>query len=179
MRIRYSEVSVLAFDNSEKKDKTFFCMHDEYYYTRYTGFRTLFQDLIFRMKIIKPAILQSMGKYHLNEQQRERRKIIIMDRASRMGEIIISENKEILFNGKGKVNQGLKKYFFIQKKAKDFFIKNILIPLMTLIKEVDEREWVKLPNKDGFWREMGENEFMSVGSEVSMNFTTRKKMLRL
>ena len=27
MRIRYSEVSVLAFDNSEKKDKTFFaCM---------------------------------------------------------------------------------------------------------------------------------------------------------
>jgi len=73
----------------------------------------------------------------------------------------------------------IKNHFFIKKKQYNFFISNILYPLLKIIKERKRYIWQTLPNKLGLWRELEEKEQMPIGSEVSMNFSTGKKWLKM
>ena len=91
------------------------------------------------------------------------------------GEILLHQYKNHLKD----ISIHIKNHFFIKKKQYNFFISNILYPLLTILKERKLYIWQTLPNKLGLWRELEENEHMPIGGEVSMNFSTGKKWLKM
>ena len=73
----------------------------------------------------------------------------------------------------------LKNNFYMKIDRFDFFIAHILYPLLMILKERKDYYWQSLPNKWGLWRELGKNEKMPIGGEVSMNFNTGKNWLKM
>ncbi len=179
MFVRYQDVAALAFNNEKNVSRkaVFFSRQDPYYYTQCTNFRTIFQDLIFKLKIIRPEILQSTDTF-LNFKK-ERKKIEVMEKAIKMSNILLEDYKKELFIDKIAPLPALSHYFYIRGKAKELFIKQILLPLLNLVNNIDTNNWVKMRGKRGLWRELKKDEMMPIGGEVSMNLTTGIKMLRL
>ena len=97
MFVRYQDVAALAFNNEKNVSRkaVFFSRQDPYYYTQCTNFRTIFQDLIFKLKIIRPEILQSTDTF-LNFKK-ERKKIEVMEKAIKMSNILLEDYKKELF----------------------------------------------------------------------------------
>jgi hypothetical protein len=176
MFLRHEDIAAVVFSKN-KRESTFFSRDDEYYYTHAGSFRVLFQNLVFQMKIIRPEILQKGG--HFLNPQKEREKIIIMERAIKMAPNLLDDYNKELFIGRLAPNMGLADYFYIKKESKILFIKKILHPLLNMIKNCDKKDWKRIRGQRGFWREMEKDEPMPVGGEVSMNLTTGKKMIRL
>ena len=179
MFVRYQDVARLAFNDEKtmRHEAAFFSRNDVYYYTRFNSFRTIFQDLVFKLKIIRPELLQSNRTFL--DPKRERKKIDVMERAIKMSDTLLEDYKKELFIDKMPPLPALSPYFYIRREAKELFIREILMPLLKLINNTDTNTWVRLQGKKGLWREMAVNEMMPIGGEISMNLTTGIKMLRL
>jgi len=180
MFIRYEDVNSLAFktDLPIQKNPLFFQNDAFYYYTKACNFRKIFQYITFKLGIIQPKLLQGRAHTFLNTDK-EREKIEVMERAISMGNILLKENKTILFKNKRPPNIALSQNFFISAAGKDLFLKQIVIPLLHLINKNDKNKWVRMPGKSGFWRQLEKDEPMPVGAEVSLNLTTGEKMIKL
>lgn len=178
MSVSYQEIDNITFN------RDFYPLHahafnfndKHFYYSREVSFQKIFQQLVFKLKVINLNDLQLRGE---KESIIEREKIEVMERAMKMGEYLIEENKDILFKNKELANKALNHYFLIAISAKDFFINDILKPLLSLVKKNDKHTWKNMENKKGLWRELNENEPIVRGSEVSINITTGVKMLKL
>jgi len=91
------------------------------------------------------------------------------------GEILLQQYENIL----KEKSIHIKNLFYIKKTQFDRFISNILYPLLVMLKERKIYKWQTLSNKFGLWRELKENEAMPRGGEVSMNFSTGEKWLKM
>ena len=178
MVLTYEDVDNITFnrDNYPFYAHIFNFNDTNFYYSREISFQKIFQQLVFKLKVINLNDLQLNGD---KESIIEREKIEVMERATKMGLYLIEENKDVLFKNKVDVNKALDHYFIIAISAKDFFINEILLPLLSLVKNNDKHTWKNIENKGGLWRHLKEDEPMIRGGEVSLNLTTGIKMLKL
>ena len=180
MLLRKQDVAQTAFeDKNNFRNETLFFLHDpNFYYTRLPNFRKVFQTLVLKLNIIRPKLLQS-EKTIWGNAKNERKKIDVMEKAIKLGEFLIRENRDKLFKSKTQPNKALAHFFHINVESSEYFTNEILYPLLRLVDTIDDNKWERLPNKRGFWRELQNEEPMPVGGEVSLNLTTGKKMLKL
>jgi|MDTF01.1.fsa_nt_gb hypothetical protein len=132
-----------------------------YYYSRTQSFTKLFGMLVIESKVFNPKFLQELN--NIERTKKERNKIEVIDQCSKMGEQIMKENKDFFRAEKGP-DITYKKCFYITQKSFDSFI-IILISLLKLVKRCELKNWIQLPNKKGFWRELT-NDGLPVYGEV-------------
>ncbi len=169
----------LCFNDKIITKKLFYNNNSEYYNSSEVNFKRILERIVLKLKIIDTELLQKPGVLKDGKQERERIKVNIFNNVYKLGMNIISEEKEKYLIGKNPISESIKDKFYIKKTAANSFVEKILIPL---IKEIDgavEHNWEKIENKSGYWRELNDNEAVPVGSEVSMNFTTNKNMIKL
>ena len=70
-------------------------------------------------------------------------------------------------------------YFYITQHSKEEFITKIILPLLKMVNTGKDYTWVCLTDKDGFWRELEDNETTVINGEVSLNVETNKNMVKL
>ena len=180
MYLQYQDLVTAAFEAKAgiRKESFFFSNDTFFYYTRAISFRKIFQELVLTLDIINPKALQSQTAVWRNQDQ-ERNKITTMEKAIKMGEILLIKNKKKLFKAKRSPNQNLSRFFHISCDSKDLFFKEIMLPLLRLVQASDNNKWEWIESKQGFWRDLTDTESMPVGTEVSLNLTTGRKMLKL
>ena len=180
MYLQYQNLMSAAFEVKPgiKKESLFFSNDEFFYYTRAISFRKIFQELVLTLDIINPKALQTQMAVWRNKEQ-ERNKITTMEKAIQMGEMLLIKNKKKLFAAKRSPNQNLGRFFHISCDSKDLFFKEIMLPLLRLVQASDDNKWEWIESKQGFWRDLTDTESVPVGSEVSLNLTTGRKMLKL
>ena len=162
----------------------FFSNNDKYWNTNERGLSRVLEKMAIELKIINVKYLQlqnSNNKFNRRDLvNKERNKLKILLQAKKLGNILLEENKDIfIISSQPVLGDLLKNKFYILKSKTDKFIKLILVPLLTIIKNGILYDWKPIKNKPGLWRELKDTETMPVGSEVSMNFETGINMIRL
>ena len=176
---RREQISNYCFNNKRITKKLFYNNNTEYYNSSETNFKRILEKIVLETGVINMELLQKCRKANEASQKKERNKITVFNKMYKIGIELLNEEKDKYFIGNTPIMSSLKDRFYIKKKAAKNFIDEILIPLIRVIDNGVDYEWKKLENKKGYWRELNENETVPVGSEVSMNFTTNKNMIKL
>jgi hypothetical protein len=169
--------NILLLKKSHIKQPYFFSHNTEFLNTKISNFRRLMIILVIELKILNPELLQNTPNGINNNT--ETKKIQRLENAIKMGLQELKSDEKFYFQGKEQVSELLSCYFYVTKRSFNSFIINILIPLLNMVQCNLEYKWVKMEGKGGFWRELKENETMTVGSEVSLNLSTGLKMIKL
>ena len=160
MLIEYKDIETAAFKdlNDNSYESLFFSPDVDFFYSRQSNFRKIFEILVLKLGIVQPEILQSINTIWRDidneERESERNKLEIIERAIKMGEYLIEENRNILFKSKKAPNFTLSKFFHISQEGKEFFIKQILLPLLRIVWDINTAIWTRMPRKKGLWREL-------------------------
>ena len=158
------------------KQPYFFSNNSEYLTTKIPHFRRLMLILVMELQIIKPDLLQDVSGKNNNT---ERKKIMRLERAIVLGLEELSCSHSFYFKGDVQVPELLGNYFYITKRSFSYFIKDLIFPLLNMVNSTFDYDLIKMERKQGFWRELNEDETMPIGGEISMNLSTGVKMIRM
>jgi len=153
------------------KKYLFFSCDDIYWYTRQKSFNRLFEIITIELGIINFDELQN--------DKTERIKLELLEQAKYIGNMILKNSIQKYFKKEGQMKELYRNYFYLRKDSAMDFIRNVVSPLIKMISNKKKYKWVNLENKNGFWRELGDNETMPIGSEISMNFKMGKNYIKL
>jgi len=131
----YRQLHSVTFDKSGIGKELFFSTDKQFYYTYSKTFDQVFRLLVLKLNIIQPDLLQNG-----NKSTAERDKLIVMERAIKIGEDMIKENHQKLFGGSP--NSYMSHFFYIRRDCKDMFLKNILLPLLNFVRTGGEEEYL-------------------------------------
>ena len=176
---RREQIFNYCFNSTKITKRLFYNNNTEYYNSSETNFKRILEKIVLETGVINMELLQKGRKVNDGSQERERNKITVFNNMYKIGIEILNEEKDKYFIGNTAINSSIKDKFYIKKKAAKSFIDEILLPIIKVIDNGVDYEWTKIENKRGYWRELNENETVPVGSEVSMNFTTNKNMIKL
>ena len=178
MKIKASKiVDLLLSKKSLTKQPYFFSHNTEYCNTKIPNFRRLMLILVIDLNILNPELLQEPTD--IIKKNMERKKIQRLENAIKMGLQELKNDANFYFQGNRQVPELLSCYFYVTKRSFNSLITNILTPLLNMVQCNSEYKWIKMDGKSGFWRELKEDESMSIGSEVSLNLSTGLKMIKL
>jgi hypothetical protein len=156
MHFQYNTIAYkLLVDQFYNKKTIFYKKCDLYYYCQLKSFAQLFELLTIELKVFNPKLLQKTDYFIPKDaMKKERNKIKIIKQCAKMGEQLIKENYDFFCKEESVINMSYKKNFHITQKALEPFIKMILTPLLKLVDRCEQYNWIKVPNKKGFWREL-------------------------
>lgn len=169
-------INFLLSKRGNIKQPYFFSNNSEYLTTKIPHFRRLMIILAMGLKIITPNLLQDASGTNNN---RERKKIKRLENAIALGLEELSCSHSFYFKGDVPVPELLGNYFYITKHSFSYFIKDLIVPLLNMVNSNFDYDLIKMEGKQGFWRELKEDEIMAIGGEISMNLTTGVKMIRM
>jgi len=169
----------LLDDNFYKGKNLFYNKCNNYHYARVATFGRLFNILVIGLEIFNPSVLQVDSNKTWNYSTKERIKLKIIKDCVFMGTKMFEERKEEFLTTTVKSSPPYIKCFYISQQSFAAFIKEILIPLLKLVKDANDYNWKKISGKKGYWRDYDETVGFKTNQEIYINPLNSEKMIKL
>lgn len=150
----------LLKDKFYKNATLFYSPSKSYYLCRIKTFGQLFNIICIKYKIFNPELIQKnthkyiKNKYIINEKRNEEiKKIKLIEKCIIMGNKLLNERSDYFMKQTSPDEIKTCNNFYITSSSFNDFITKIILPLLFIVANSIDVEWIQIPNHDGYWSE--------------------------